>query len=160
MLFRSKDTEIYQGLKLIDRELGGTTPLEVLVRFDPEPPVDQKKGDGSDDDLELLLGSVSKGDPVDYWFTPQKINTVSQVHDFLASRYGVGQVLSLASLIRVGESISNQPFDTFQLSVLYKRMPDALKEALLTPYVSIETNEVRLTARVKDSLPEIGRAHV
>ena len=152
-----KDTEIYQGLKLIDRELGGTTPLEVLVRFDPEPHVDQKKGDGSDDDLELLLGSVSKGDPVDYWFTPQKINTVSQVHDFLASRYGVGQVLSLASLIRVGESISNQPFDTFQLSVLYKRMPDALKEALLTPYVSIETNEVRLTARVKDSLPDLRR---
>lgn len=152
-----QETEIYQGLKLIDRELGGTTPLEVLVRFDSEPAAEPKISNGSDDELELLLGSVSKGDPVDYWFTPQKIQTVSQVHDFLASRYGVGQVLSLASLIRVGESISQQPFDTFQLSVLYKRMPEALKEALLTPYVSIETNEVRLTARVKDSMPELRR---
>ena len=150
-----KDTEIYRGLKLVDRELGGTTPLDVIVRFEsgPENPVAEE----SDDDLALLLGSVSQGDPVDYWFTPEKINTVSAVHDFLASRYGVGQVLSLASLIRVGESISKAPFDTFELAVLYKRMPDDLKAALLSPYVSIENDEVRITARIRDSLPDLRR---
>ena len=150
-----KDTEIYRGLKLIDRELGGTTPLDVIVRFEPEPKI--AATDESDDDLALLLGSVSQGDPVDYWFTPRKIKTVSMVHDFLESRYGVGQVLSLASLIRVGESISKAPFDTFELAVLYKRMPDDLKAALLSPYVSIERDEVRLTARIRDSLPDLRR---
>ena len=150
-----KDTEIYRGLKLIDRELGGTTPLDVIVRFEPEPEI--AATDESDDDLALLLGSVSQGDPVDYWFTPRKIKTVSMVHDFLESRYGVGQVLSLASLIRVGESISKAPFDTFELAVLYKRMPDDLKAALLSPYVSIERDEVRLTARIRDSLPDLRR---
>lgn len=150
-----KDTEIYRGLKLIDRELGGTTPLDVIVRFEPEPEI--AATDESDDDLALLLGSVSQGDPVDYWFTPRKIKTVSMVHDFLESRHGVGQVLSLASLIRVGESISKAPFDTFELAVLYKRMPDDLKAALLSPYVSIERDEVRLTARIRDSLPDLRR---
>ena len=150
-----KDTEIYRGLKLIDRELGGTTPLDVIVRFEPEPEI--AATDESDDDLALLLGSVSQGDPVDYWFTPRKIKTVSMVHDFLESRYGVGQVLSLASLIRVGESISKAPFDTFELAVLYKRMPDDLKAALLSPYVSIERDEMRLTARIRDSLPDLRR---
>ena len=150
-----KDTEIYRGLKLIDRELGGTTPLDVIVRFESEPEI--AATDESDDDLALLLGSVSQGDPVDYWFTPRKIKTVSMVHDFLESRYGVGQVLSLASLIRVGESISKAPFDTFELAVLYKRMPDDLKAALLSPYVSIERDEVRLTARIRDSLPDLRR---
>ena len=150
-----KDTEIYRGLKLIDRELGGTTPLDVIVRFEPEPEI--APAEESDDDLALLLGSVSQGDPVDYWFTPRKIKTVSMVHDFLESRYGVGQVLSLASLIRVGESISKAPFDTFELAVLYKRMPDDLKAALLSPYVSIERDEVRLTARIRDSLPDLRR---
>ena len=29
----SADTEIYQGLKLIDEKLGGTTPLEILIKF-------------------------------------------------------------------------------------------------------------------------------
>ena len=150
-----KDTEIYRGLKLIDRELGGTTPLDVIVRFEPEPEI--AATEESDDDLALLLGSVSQGDPVDYWFTPRKIKTVSMVHDFLESRYGVGQVLSLASLIRVGESISKAPFDTFELAVLYKRMPDDLKAALLSPYVSIERDEMRLTARIRDSLPDLRR---
>ncbi len=152
-----KDTEIYQGLELIDRQLGGTTPLDVLIKFDSQtPPSDQASG-GGDSELDLLLGSVSQGDPVDYWFTPQKIKTVSDAHDFLASRYGVGHVLSLASLIRVGESVTQESFDSFQLAVLYKRMPEDLKEALLTPYVSIDANEVRLTARVKDSLPDLRR---
>jgi predicted RND superfamily exporter protein len=152
----SKDTEIYQGLKLVDRKLGGTTPLDIVVRFEDEPVADPTKND-DDDELELLLGSVSQGDPADYWFTPQKIDTIKAVHDFLQSRYGVGQVLSLASLIRVGEAISDGTFDTFELAVLYKRMPEALKERLLSPYVSIENNEARLTARIRDSLTDLRR---
>ncbi len=153
-----KDTEIYQGLELIDRKLGGTTPLDVLIKFESRNEVPSTAGASGDSELDLLLGTVSEGDPVDYWFTPEKIKTVSDAHDFLASRYGVGQVLSLASLIRVGESVTRESFDSFQLAVLYKRMPEDLKQALLTPYVSIDTNEVRLTARVKDSLPDLRRA--
>ena len=153
-----KDTEIYQGLELIDRKLGGTTPLDVLIKFESQNDLSDTAEASGDSELDLLLGTVSEGDPVDYWFTPEKIKTVSDAHDFLASRYGVGQVLSLASLIRVGESVTRESFDSFQLAVLYKRMPEDLKQALLTPYVSIDTNEVRLTARVKDSLPDLRRA--
>ncbi len=153
-----KDTEIYQGLELIDRKLGGTTPLDVLIKFESQNDLSEMAEVSGDSELDLLLGTVSEGDPVDYWFTPEKIKTVSDAHDFLASRYGVGQVLSLASLIRVGESVTRESFDSFQLAVLYKRMPEDLKQALLTPYVSIDTNEVRLTARVKDSLPDLRRA--
>ena len=29
----NKNTEIYKGMKLIDEELGGTTPLEVIIKF-------------------------------------------------------------------------------------------------------------------------------
>ena len=29
----SKNTEIYKGMKLIDEKLGGTTPLEVIIKF-------------------------------------------------------------------------------------------------------------------------------
>ena len=153
-----KDTEIYQGLELIDRKLGGTTPLDVLIKFESQNDLSETAEASGDSELDLLLGTVSEGDPVDYWFTPEKIKTVSDAHDFLDSRYGVGQVLSLASLIRVGESVTRESFDSFQLAVLYKRMPEDLKQALLTPYVSIDTNEVRLTARVKDSLPDLRRA--
>ena len=29
----NKNTEIYKGMKLIDEKLGGTTPLEVILKF-------------------------------------------------------------------------------------------------------------------------------
>ena len=32
----SKDTEIYKGMKLIDEKLGGTTPLNIILKFDNE----------------------------------------------------------------------------------------------------------------------------
>ena len=29
-----ESTEIYQGMKVIDQKLGGTTPLDIIVRFE------------------------------------------------------------------------------------------------------------------------------
>ena len=54
--------------------------------LESEPDIDE---DEIEDELALLLGSVSQGDPADYWFTSQKIDTIKAVHDFLQSRYGV-----------------------------------------------------------------------
>ena len=39
----SKKTEIYKGMKLIDEKLGGTTPLEVILKF-PEKKEDKLEG--------------------------------------------------------------------------------------------------------------------
>ena len=36
----SKKTEIYKGMKLIDEELGGTTPLEVIIKFPDKEKID------------------------------------------------------------------------------------------------------------------------
>merc|ERR1711991_700992 len=41
-----KDTEIYKGMKLIDEELGGTTPLEVIIKF---PKKEKEKKDEEDE---------------------------------------------------------------------------------------------------------------
>merc|ERR1711991_223388 len=44
----SKKTEIYKGMKLIDEELGGTTPLEVILKF----PKKEKKDEDDEDEFE------------------------------------------------------------------------------------------------------------
>ena len=44
-----KNTEIYKGMKLIDEELGGTTPLEVILKF---PESEKKKTSTEDDEFE------------------------------------------------------------------------------------------------------------
>ena len=43
-----KDTEIYKGMKLIDEKLGGTTPLEVIIKF----PEVKKTTTDEDDEFE------------------------------------------------------------------------------------------------------------
>lgn len=152
-----KDTEIYQGLKLIDSSLGGTTPLDVLLTFDSSPGQNLSEIDESDDELMMLFDSVSEGEKSDYWFTLEKIKTIADAHELISKQNGVGQVLSLASIIEVGERVSKSSFDTFELSILYNRIPQELKKNLLDPYLSIEDDQARIRVRVRDSIDNLRR---
>ena len=68
-----KETEIYKGMKLIDEELGGTTPLDVIVKFPKK-----EEDDSTDDDW-----GEEEEDDSKYWFTRDKIDKITQVRDYL-----------------------------------------------------------------------------
>ena len=51
-------TDIYRGLALIDKQLGGTTPVDILLKFPPEDIVETE-----DDDLAALFGDVEVRPP-------------------------------------------------------------------------------------------------
>jgi predicted RND superfamily exporter protein len=158
----SKDTEIYQGLKQIDDELGGTTPLDVIIKFHTHYPAASSApasggGAGDDEDFSQVFGNV-KVNKADYWFTPEKIDLIKGVNDYLASLPAVGKVLSLASTIRVAEQLVNgQEFNAFELAILYKRLPKKLRATLIDPYVSLNQDEARISLRIRDSLPNLHR---
>ncbi len=147
------DTEIYRGLKLIDDKLGGTTTLDVVVGFDDD---NEATTDGDDFDFDFDFGDTD-GEAADYWFTPAKVDEVKRIHDYLETLPAVGKVLSLASLIRVGEDVNQAEFDAFELAIVYKRMPEELKAQMIDPYLSIEHNEARINLRVLDSLKNLRR---
>ena len=75
----NKNTEIYKGMKLIDDELGGTTPLEVILKFP-----DQEKEDttSSEDDEFEDWGDEEDVNDEKYWFTKDKINKINIVHNY------------------------------------------------------------------------------
>lgn len=154
----SKDTEIYRGLKLIDDKLGGTTSLDIILKFEEELE-EELSGDLADeeDDFNFDFGGGAEGDPADYWFTPDKLDDVKKIHDYLEGLPAVGKVLSLASLIRVGEDVNQGEFDAFELAIVYKRMPKDLKSSMIDPYISIEDNEARINLRILDSLENLRR---
>ena len=138
-----KDTEIYKGMKLIDEKLGGTTPLDVIIQFE-ETLVDEEEEDFLDFGIEY--------NPADYWFNQEKMNTIKAIHDHLEEYEFSGKVLSLASLIRAAEKLNEgKEFDTLELAVLYKKLPNDLKEQILSPYVSIDHNQARITMRIIDT---------
>ena len=152
----SENTEIYKGLKLIDDKLGGTASLDIILKLDDDQQNHAQKTE-QDDELDNMFGEI-KVDKADYWFTPEKIKLIEGMHDYLASLPAVGKVLSLASTIRLAESLTKGgKFDTFLLAVIYKQLPKALRDQMITPYVSIEHDEARINLRVKDSLKNLRR---
>jgi predicted RND superfamily exporter protein len=50
-----------------------------------------------------------------------------------------------------------QPLDNFQLALLYSEIPEKFRDSLLSPYVSLEHDQVRFFIRVKDSLETLNR---
>jgi predicted RND superfamily exporter protein len=157
----SKDTEIYRGLKLIDDKLGGTTSLDIILKYaeQVEDGVEENGDDVFDeeDDFDFDFGGGAEEDPADYWFTPDKVDEVKVVHDYLEGLPAVGKVLSLASIIRVGEDVNQGEFDAFELAIVYKRMPEELKASMIDPYISIDDNEARINLRILDSLENLRR---
>ena len=160
----SDTTEIHQGLTLIDNELGGTAPMDVVLKFDPVKEFGEEEepleGDDEFADLDDLFGDFGEdpADPADAWFTAYKIDRIKAVHDYLDSLPAVGKVLSLASVLRLAEDLNEgEEFDAFELAVINKKMPREIKEQLIDPYISIANNEARINIRILDSLPELRR---
>ena len=160
----SDTTEIHQGLTLIDNELGGTAPMDVVLIFDPVKEYGEEEepleGEDEFDDFEDLFGGFDEepADPADAWFTAYKVDRIKAVHDYLDSLPAVGKVLSLASVLRLAEDLNEgEEFDAFELAVINKKMPREIKEQLIDPYISIANNEARINIRILDSLPELRR---
>lgn len=155
-------TEIYQGMKVIDQKLGGTTPLDVIVDFEkvdasaPSPESETATEDGDEfDEFDEFDEAESKDK---YWFTSAKMARVVAVHNYLESLPETGKVLSLGTMMKVAEKLNNgKPLDNFQLALLYSELPKKFRDIVLTPYVSVENNQVRLSVRVRDSEKSLRR---
>ena len=149
----SEDTEIYRGLALIDRELGGTTPLEVVLDLDEDRIFDDEPAPKPTE-----YDAEAEREKSAYWFTEFKIERIKEVHDWLARQPEVGKVLSLASLVRVGEKLNDgEPLDSLQLALVYRRVPEDLRQSLIEPYIDILWDEARISLRIRDTLPDLHR---
>ena len=148
----SKETEIYKGMKLIDEELGGTTPLEVILKF----PEIEKNNVNEDDDFDDWDEDEDNNEK--YWFTKDKIETITNVHNYLDSLPQIGKVLSFSSIIDVATQLNNnKPLGTLEMGVLYTKIPQSIKNEIIDPYISIENNEARISLRIIDSQENLKR---
>ena len=150
----NKKTEIYKGMKLIDEELGGTTPLEIILKF---PFIQKSEPDSNDDEFEDW-GDEEEQDDRKYWFTKDKINKIEKVHNYLEELPFIGKVLSFSSILQVATQLNNnEPLGALEIGVLYTKIPDSIKKEIVDPYISIENNEARISLRIKDSEKNLRR---
>lgn len=136
-----EQTDIRQGMEQIDRNLGGTLPLDIYIRFEP---FEQYEDDFS------TLGDADF--PERYWFTPDKIALLKVVQDHLEQRPEIGKVLSLASVEQIARGYNGGGALTgVQLVYLLGELPEAVKQFLIDPYSDPASGWMRINARIPES---------
>ena len=147
------DTEIYKGLSLIDEKLGGTAPLDLVINA---PVTEQIDDDFEDFDDPFGMDDSASG----YWFTSQNLDRLEEIHDYLESRTEIGKVLSVSSGIKLAEIANGKKLNDLELAFMRELLPEDIKESLLNSYISDDDNQVRLQARVKESLDGLNRKNL
>ena len=149
-----KETEIYKGMKKIDDDLGGTTPLNIILKF----PIKKKEIKEENDEFdEWEEENETNENKAKYWFTRDKMDKIIKVHDYLDSLPEIGKVLSFGSILRVAEDLNNKELQSLEIAVLYSKIPEAIKKEIVTPYISVDKDEARISLRIKDSLENLRR---
>ena len=149
-----KKTEIYKGMKKIDDDLGGTTPLNLIIKF---PSIEKKTQKEDDEFDEWENENTTNEDKAKYWFTRDKMDKIIKVHEYLESLPEIGKVLSFGSILNVAESLNNKELQSLEIAVLYSKIPETIKNEIVSPYISVEKDEARISVRIKDSLEELKR---
>ncbi len=148
-----ESTEINQGMSLIDEQLGGTLSFDAIVSL---PEAEAAFADAFDDGF---AGGGSSGASDDaYWFTAPRMADVKAIHEYLDADPYTGKVLSLGSVVQLAEQLNdNEPVDGLLWAVMYNRIPQTLREAVLDPFARIDDNELRFNVRVRESAPDLNR---
>ena len=144
----SPETEIYQGMLLLDQELGGTATLEILIDQPSQLAIDDQAL--IDDDLfedDLFADDSSKASG--YWWNATSLAKVEEIHNYLDSIPEMGKVLSVASGIKLARMINDdKDLNDLELALLRSVLPEDIKETLLYSYINEDDSRVRISARV------------
>lgn len=127
-------TQVHQELAFIDRELGGTTALDLTYRI---PPADRQ------DDLVLTAATVQH---------------MQRIQKALEEKTGMGKMLSVVNFTELARALNDdRPLTEYELTALYRTLEAPLREDLLGSFFSPDHQELRLSARIIDTTPGLDR---
>ena len=159
-----KDTEIYQGMSVIDTQLGGTTPLSIII--DAEKDFFTYLKEVEKDRLAIALSDdpfseVEEYEEENYWFNSEKLLEVEKIHDYLETQPQVGKVLSIATTLKVVRLLNDgQVPDDYDLTLYRKLFPKEAKKTFINPYLSADANQIRITLRIEETNPTLNRGEL
>ena len=147
-------TEIYKGLSLIDKKLGGTAPLDIIISAPENNFENDYESEEDFDDFGLETEQYG------YWFNSQNLSYLEEIHDYLEARPEIGKVLSVSSAIKLAEIVKGNKLDDLELALLRKVLPEDINNQLLSSFISEDDNQVRLSARVIESMDGLNRKNL
>ncbi|WP_323845230.1 efflux RND transporter permease subunit [Microbulbifer magnicolonia] len=164
-------TEIYQGMLVIDRRLGGTVTLDIIL---DKPAEEETAPEGEEDPFAVTgeeeafaeedpfgsedpFGAAGESAEQSYWFTVAGLAKIERLHDFLEQQPEIGKVQSLATLYKVARDLNGGPLNDFELAVARTSLPAEIRDVLVDPYLSVEHNQARITLRAMETDPNLRR---
>ncbi|MGO4891278.1 efflux RND transporter permease subunit [Flavobacterium sp. W21_SRS_FM6] len=130
-----KSTRVFKELSFIDQQFGGSTQLDVIYTI---PQQQQKK------DLVLSAETVQ---------SLQKVQFVMKQFEAMGNVTSIVNFTELAQIINQGK-----PLTEYELTVIYRLIDKSLTEQLLGSYFSVQTQQLRISSRIKDTTANLNRA--
>ena len=153
------NTEIYQGMEVIDKQLGGTTPLDIIIN--PDQKYFDYLKEAEQEVFDDPFAEASEEVKNNYWFNSNMLDRVEKIHDYLESLPEVGKVQSISTLIKVFTQLDNgRKPDDYDLALIRKLMPNNVKDSLVNPYLSQDANQVHINMRLIESDPSLSRSQL
>ena len=150
-----EETEIHQGMLEIDKNLGGTATLDIII----QEPLDLTSNEIIDDDFfDDNLFEDDNSDASGYWWNVYSLAELEAIHDYLDSLPEIGKVLSVASGIKLARLINDgKDLNDLELALLRSVLPEDIRETLLYSYINKDDSVVRISTRVNESAENLNR---
>ena len=176
------DTEIYQGMEIIDTSMGGTTPLDIILQAPTfaavevdsfEDSADDEYGydeadeygedDGfSDDDYgdDLSFDETPAEDALKdtYWFSSTGLADLAKLQAFIDAQPEVGKVSSLVQIYDVASDLSGHKLNDFEIAFMRKSLGPDIYQQMVSPFLIEELDEARIQLRAMETGGQLRRA--
>ena len=150
-----EETEIHQGMLEIDKNLGGTATLDIIIR----EPFEELSDDLIDDDFfDDSLFDDDNSNASGYWWNVYSLAELESIHDYLDSLPEIGKVLSVSSGIKLARMINDgEDLNDLELALLRSVLPEDIRKTLLYSYINKDDSIVRISTRVNESADNLNR---
>ncbi len=144
-----ESTEIHQGMKFIDSELGGTTPIDIVLTL-PEEEIFI-----DEDDLFFSEGSETS----QYWWRQKNMRLLKSIQSDLNQMPELGKDLSIVNGVLLAEKLNdfNEMGDLELAFVKNSLLTNDKAKDVLNSYISPDDRSARITFRIIDSYEGINR---
>jgi len=150
-----EETEIHQGMLEIDKNLGGTATLDIIIK---EPFEGMSEDLIEDDFFDDGLFDDDDSNASGYWWNVYSLAELEDIHDYLESLPEIGKVLSVSSGIKLARMINDgKDLNDLELALLRSVLPEDIRETLLYSYINSDDSIVRISTRVNESAENLNR---
>ncbi|MCW8108262.1 MMPL family transporter [Alteromonas ponticola] len=129
-----QDTQVHQELAFIDKEFGGSTPLDVIIDL---------KQSNQNDELQLTADSVGR---------LQLVQAAIEAFD------ATGSVTSVVNFTRLAKKLNNDiPLTEYELTTIYHLLDKEVVNQLVGAYYSPDSKQMRVSIRIQDTTEGLDR---